>query len=439
MLVIRGQHRLFAARSAFSSYTVSLQNDAGAPVRGQRVLRFGACCVWFAPAFGGETRAMGVETHAAEVTPLLRKQRDTNGRFAPSVTGFFGTTRDATADHVSGPSRWVRALIAVGAVAMLCVGAAAIGSNVRGSLGTVASRGEGFALGVDETVDLGEDAENAEYSPYKDPKNVVHYPNPLPPVDFTGKTLLIVMGHPYSGTSGLEGLIGTGSGVTDLCASETWQCEDTWLLKYMDMPIEPGEDEFEPTYPVDADGYAYAFTHFALTWWDMSKPLLMDKTPNLLAHYKTIKRAADKLDVPVKFVLLTRHPFSWTSDKHPFDETQWLKLMEYNKQVLGDDTIDLHHVRYEDLAWAIDETVEALEAFLPKLGKLDPWASALAFEEEKNKGPLQGSRADPIAKYFLEHPLEWEPNWTLSDNVFKTLCAVGYAEHGECDVYIKAG
>jgi hypothetical protein len=259
----------------------------------------------------------------------------------------------------------------------------------------------------------------------------VHYPEPLPPVNFDGKTLLIVMGHPYSGTSGLEGLIGTGKGATSLCASETWQCEDTWLLKYMDFPIEPGVDEFEAYYPVDAAGYAYAFKHFALTWWDMSKPVLMDKTPNLLARPGVIADAAKKLGVPVKFVLLSRHPFSWTSTTHPFNETKWLELMKFNRAALDDDSLDLLHVRYEDLAWRMEETVTSLEAFAPELGALDPWRSALAFEE-KDHNSIQGSRAMPVAEYFKENPLEWKQNWTLSAETFQTLCAVGYTEHGEC-------
>ena len=207
--------------------------------------------------------------------------------------------------------------------------------------------------------------ENGADAPYKHPENIVHYPDPLPPVDFKGKTLLIVMGHPFSGTSGLEGLIGTGAGATSLCASETWQCEDTWLLKYMDFDIEPGVGEFEAYYPVDAAGYAYAFKHFALTWWNMSKPVLMDKTPNLIARHRVIADAAKKLGVPVKFVLLSRHPFSWTSRTHPFNEKRWLELMKFNRAVLDDKDIDVLHVRYEDLAWRMRETVASVEAFAP--------------------------------------------------------------------------
>ena len=168
----------------------------------------------------------------------------------------------------------------------------------------------------------------------------------------------------------------------------------------------------------------------------MSKPVLMDKTPNLIARHRVIADAAKKLGVPVKFVLLSRHPFSWTSRTHPFDEKRWLELMKFNRAVLDDKDIDVLHVRYEDLAWRMRETVASVEAFVPELGALDPWRSALAFEE-KDHNSIQGSRAMPVAEYFKENPLEWKENWKLSDETFQTLCAVGYTEHGECDVWRK--
>ena len=378
---------------------------------------------------------MDAEAQAPEATPLLRARRDARG-WGSALRGVFRP--EARDDTTNAPSRGVRALLAVAAVAVLCVGAAsfpAFGGDAPGALGARASLGSGRAVEPGAVGSsggrLGADAENGADLPYKHPENIVHYPEPLPPVDFKGKTLLIVMGHPFSGTSGLEGLIGTGAGATSLCASQTWQCEDTWLLKYMDFDIEPGVDEFKSYYPVDAAGYAYAFQHFALTWWNMSKPVLMDKTPNLIARHRVIADAAKKLGVPVKFVLLSRHPFSWTSRTHPFDEKRWLKLMKFNRAVLDDDTIDVLHVRYEDLAWRMRETVASVEAFAPELGALDPWRSALAFEE-RDHNSIQGSRAMPVAEYFKENPLEWKQNWTLSAETFQTLCAVGYTEHGEC-------
>ena len=66
--------------------------------------------------------------------------------------------------------------------------------------------------------------------------------------------------------------------------------------------------------------YAFAFKAFSNNYWDMSKPVLMDKTTNLLCRYQSVKQAADILGVKVKFVVLTRHPFSWISTTHPFDQ-----------------------------------------------------------------------------------------------------------------------
>ena len=373
---------------------------------------------------------MESQARGAEATPLLRKRDDKRGWFAG--VGLFTTRRD----DALGASRGARAVLALGAAAMLCVGAASTsaGQGVLSSLGAsssaAAENADFTSLGGSPAAAVGQLGDDPAF---KHAENIVKYRRtPLPDVDFSGKTLLIVMGHPYSGTSALEGLIGTGSGVTDLCKSGTWQCEDTWLLKYMDFPIEPGVDEWDDYYPVDAAGYAYAFKHFALTWWDMSKPLLMDKTPNLLAHYRTIVDAAAKLGVPVKFVLLTRHPFSWTSQTHPFNQGLWMELMQFSLKVLNDPSVDVHQIKYEDLAWNMDETIDKLQKFLPQLGELNPWGSALEEPEDKEAKEINGDRAMGIAEYFQSNPLDWKP-LALNDETFQMLCAVGYNNDGECE------
>ena len=372
---------------------------------------------------------MEPQARGVEATPLLRKRDDTHGGWFAGV-GLFSTRRG----DASGASRGARAVLALGAAAMLCVGAASTsaGKDVISSLGassSAAAEADLTSLGGSPAVAVGQLGDDPAF---KHPENIVKYPTPLPDVDFSGKTLLIVMGHPFSGTSALEGLIGTGSGVTDLCKSGTWQCEDTWLLKYMDFNIEPGVDEWDEYYPVDAAGYAYAFKHFARTWWDMSKPLLMDKTPNLLAHYRTVVDAAAKLGVPVKFVLLTRHPFSWTSETHPFNQGLWMELMKFSLRVLNDPNIEVHQVKYEDLAWNMYETIDKLQAFLPQLGKLNPWGSALQEPKDAAAKELNGDRAMGIAQYFQNEPLDWKP-LPLDDDTFRMLCAVGYNNDGECE------
>lgn len=363
--------------------------------------------------------AVASDAARAEATPLLRKRAGSNGFFAGVGSGDDATT-----------SRGVRAVAVVAGAAMLCVGAAtAVSRGV--SLPTLGNWYLGQPEGdIGDNNDLGQ-SELGGDAAYTDPKNIVKYPTPLPDVDFSGKTLLIVMGQPFSGTSALEGLIGTGAGTTDLCNSGSWQCEDTWLLKYMDFPIEPGVDEWNEYYPVDADGYAYAFNSFAHMWWDMSKPILMDKTPNLMAHYKTIKGAADKLGVPVKFVLLTRHPYSWTSTTHPLNQGLWLELMQFGAAALADPEINVHQVKYEDLAWNMDVTIQNLQAFIPELGELNPWGSAL--EDTSSAGSeINGDRDMGIAEYFKNEPLGWEPK-PLDDEVFQMLCDIGYSADGECE------
>ena len=165
----------------------------------------------------------------------------------------------------------------------------------------------------------------------------------LPDVDFTGKTLLIVLGMSFSGTSALEGLLGTSGVITDLCKSNTWQCENTVLLEDMGFINENVHCDPED---VTAAEFAYAYKDFAHKWWDMSKPVLMDKTPQNLCRPTKIRDAAAKLGVNVKFVVLTRHPFSWTSEKHPFNQGYYMEQMVMARNLLADPTMSTLQVRY---------------------------------------------------------------------------------------------
>lgn len=372
---------------------------------------------------------MEPQARGAEDTPLLRVRNDNQGYFAGGVALF--TTRR---DDASGASRGARAVLALAAAATLCVAAASTSSTrgVFSSLGLSSSAAVAMADGISPGVGHPGVGELGDAAAYQRPENIVKFPAPLPDVDFSGKTLLIVMGHPFSGTSALEGLIGTGEGVTDLCASGTWQCEDTLLLKSMGFKFDPDVDMWREDFPVGAKGFAYAFRHFALTWWDMSKPLLMDKTPNLLAHHRAIADAADLLGIPVKFVLLTRHPFSRHSEKHPFNHNLWRDLMKFSLRALNDPNIDIHQIKYEDLAWNLDETIESLRAFLPQLGEIDPWGSALKEPEDAVAKEINGDRSKGIAQYFENEPLEWTPR-PLDIDSFKMLCAAGYQDEGECE------
>ena len=99
--------------------------------------------------------------------------------------------------------------------------------------------------------------------------------------------------------------------------------------------------------------------------------------------------------------------------------------------MLNDPNIEVHQVKYEDLAWNMYETIDKLQAFLPQLCKLNPWGSALQEPKDAAAKELNGDRAMGIAQYFQSEPLDWRP-LPLDDETFKMLCAVGYNNDGEC-------
>ena len=246
----------------------------------------------------------------------------------------------------------------------------------------------------------------------------------LPDVDFTGKTLLIVLGMSFSGTSALEGLLGTSGVITDLCKSNTWQCENTVLLE--DMGFINENVHCDPD-DVTAAEFAYAYKDFANKWWDMSKPVLMDKTPQNLCRPTKIRDAAAKLGVNVKFVVLTRHPFSWTSEKHPFNQGYYMEQMVMARNLLADPTMSTLQVRYEDMAWNMDAVIESVKAFVPEVSNIDPWRSSLSDDSGAERGL-------PVGKYFQEKPLEWIGK-PLTPDTYRLLCQLNYNSDGECSYF----
>jgi hypothetical protein len=230
-----------------------------------------------------------------------------------------------------------------------------------------------------------------------------------------------VVGLPFSGTSALEGLLGTSGVVADLCKADTWQCENTVLLENMGFINENVHCNPED---VTAEEFAYAYKDFGHKWWDMNKPVLMDKTPQNLCRPTKIRDAAAKLGLKVKFVVLTRHPFSWTSDKHPFNQGYFMEQMIMARNLLKDNSMSTLQVRYEDMAWNMDAVVSSVKAFVPEVANLDPWKSSLSDDSGAERGL-------PVGEYFQQKPLEWVGK-PLKPDTYRLLCQLNYNSDNEC-------
>ena len=223
--------------------------------------------------------------------------------------------------------------------------------------------------------------------------------------------------------------MGTSGVIADLCKADTWQCENTQLLQKMgfkskDADCDCCEDENTSISDVTAAEYAYAYRDFANKWWDMSKPVLMDKTPNMLCRHRFVRDAAAALGVSVKFVVLTHHPFSWNSESHPFNEEYYAENLAHAVDILEDPSVDALQVRYEDMAWNMDAVIESVKAFVPAVTNLDPWHSSLSDDSK-------GDRGMGVSEYFQQEPLEWIEK-DLEPETYAMLCQLGYNEDGEC-------
>jgi len=65
----------------------------------------------------------------------------------------------------------------------------------------------------------------------------------------------------------------------------------------------------------------------------------------LLGKHVNIKAAAAMLGVRLKFVVLTRHPFSWSPSK-PFNETKYLDRMRHALNALQDPSVESLQVQH---------------------------------------------------------------------------------------------
>ena len=117
-------------------------------------------------------------------------------------------------------------------------------------------------------------------------------------------------------------------------------------------------------------------------------------------------------------------PLSWNSESHPFNEDYYAENLAYTLDILADSSVDSLQVRYEDMAWNMDEVIKSIKAFVPAVKKLNPWHSSLSDDSK-------GDRGMGVSEYFQHEPLEWIAK-DLEPATYAMLCKLGYNEDGEC-------
>ena len=118
----------------------------------------------------------------------------------------------------------------------------------------------------------------------------------------TKPVYLIVAVPPFSGSSGLEGLISTSPAASTMCSKSIWQCEATSFL--LQHKLFDYKDRWNPTATNWTRVYEVYYKDVPGTVWDdPHKTILVDKSPPNLAKSKGMVDFFEKHKMDYRFVV----------------------------------------------------------------------------------------------------------------------------------------
>eukprot|EP00038_Savillea_parva_P031279 m.84508 g.84508 ORF g.84508 m.84508 type:complete len:407 (-) comp9597_c0_seq3:6673-7893(-) len=229
---------------------------------------------------------------------------------------------------------------------------------------------------------------------------------------------LSVLSPGHVGSSALAGLLATSPAVSTLCSAKVWQCEGEKILMRSPNAHVPPLLSKQRRNAMARGDTIYAVTsgsndtrrvedmpwgavyHMYQTYWNLSKPILLDKSPAFLAYGPQIARALQAHGRRAAFIVLSRSPCTMSTKRRDKFESNLRnrsmlapprlpnpQLHNYNRtaamliataRALRQAGHRVIHVRYEDLVLNPYGTVARLLAFLPELQRLDPTQNGMA-------------------------------------------------------------
>eukprot|EP00747_Dinoflagellata_sp_TGD_P166573 gnl/TRDRNA2_/TRDRNA2_189556_c0_seq1.p1 gnl/TRDRNA2_/TRDRNA2_189556_c0~~gnl/TRDRNA2_/TRDRNA2_189556_c0_seq1.p1 ORF type:complete len:346 (+),score=31.09 gnl/TRDRNA2_/TRDRNA2_189556_c0_seq1:102-1139(+) len=171
---------------------------------------------------------------------------------------------------------------------------------------------------------------------------------------------LFILMAPDTGSTAMLSLLATSPALSTLCSAGTPHCEGTWLL-IRDGLIASEHARWDRNQPYDWNAAIQDYSRF----WDLSKPVLADKSPPNIRKARRIYDDLTATGKNAKFIMVTRSlcygspPTDWQRD-----------MMVRQKRRLPQDS--LLHIRFEDLLRNPYQTAERVLAFLPQLKSIDP-------------------------------------------------------------------
>lgn len=201
---------------------------------------------------------------------------------------------------------------------------------------------------------------------------------------------LFLIVPPRHGSSALMGLLHTSPYVSTMCDTEegvSGRCEGTWKL--VKQGLFKHKERWKPNKPED---WVQAVIVYHSSW-DVSKPILVDKSPPNLMKVASISSQLQAAGLQATFLFMTRSPCfmsDHTLTLHFCNDFEYLNIMRQQHQYLLQHHVPVLHVRYEDFFLNLTSTCQRLLHFMPCLRHLDP---------TQHFPVLQGKRSKSIASY----------------------------------------
>ena len=198
----------------------------------------------------------------------------------------------------------------------------------------------------------------------------------------TKPVYLIVAVPPFSGSSGLEGLLSTSPAASTMCSKSIWQCEATSFL--LQHKVFDYKDRWNPAATNWTRVYETYYKDVPGTVWDdPHKTILVDKSPPNLAKSKGMVEFFEKHQMDYRFVIMARHPCMYKEMTTTTFSVMASFLREITRVVPARRRFT---VAYTDLVTRPDKVASDLLAWLPELTSLSIDKSFLNFREARGAG-----------------------------------------------------
>lgn len=201
---------------------------------------------------------------------------------------------------------------------------------------------------------------------------------------------LFVLVAPHAGSTAVSGLLASSPKVATLCSARTWACEGQWILSNNDCHLMNASKRWDETKPADWNAALKCYSKY----WNLSQPVLMDKSPSNLGKAAKIYWDLKKEGKDAKFIMATSSPCLKVSPEFSGQaKARYFQMLLEAKSKLPSQA--LLHLRYEDLLQDPYAFAAKVVDFLPQLESVDPSKNGL--------GNVGEDRGLSVAHYIVEH------------------------------------